>query len=112
MSALIHRLNSRPSKTISKIFTALASLTTKPTGPKNMPSKSLTVHTKKLTASNGFRSGQNRYPTENRPTFVCSPVGSVLEHGQAGSSRSYFSQVSEKSRSDTRVTQDRPGFYY
>src|SRR5436190_19627851 len=62
--------------------------------------------------SNGFRSGQNRYPTENRPTFVCSPVGWVLEHGQAESSRSYFSQVSEKSQSDTRVTQDRPGFYY
>src|SRR5947199_3991394 len=70
------------------------------------------IMTTVLSSSNGFRSGQNRYPTENRPTFVCSPVGSVLEHGQAGSSRSYFSQVSEKSRSDTRVTQDRPGFYY
>src|SRR5438552_12852607 len=32
--------------------------------------------------SNSFRSGQNRYPTGNRPIFVGSWVGSVLEHGQ------------------------------
>ena len=62
------------------------------------------IHLVFLLYSNGFRSGQNRYPTKNRLIFVCSPVGSVLEHGQAGSSRSYFSQVSEKSQSDTRVT--------
>ena len=38
--------------------------------------------------SNGFQLGQTRYPTVNRPTFVGSPVESVLEHGQTESGRS------------------------
>src|SRR5436189_2189554 len=37
---------------------------------------------------------------------------SVLDHGQIGSGRSSLSQISEKSRSGTRASQDRPGFYY
>ena len=37
---------------------------------------------------------------------------SVLDHGQIGSGRSSLSQISEKSRSDTRASQDRLGFYY
>jgi len=50
MFALIRRLTPKPSKTISKIFTVSASLTTKPTGPKNVLSESLTVRTKKFIA--------------------------------------------------------------
>ena len=37
---------------------------------------------------------------------------SVLDHGHTGSGRSSMSQISEKSRSGTRASQDRPGFYY
>src|SRR5216117_3449645 len=88
-------------------------------------------------SSNGFRSGQNRDPTGDRPTFVDSSVGSLwiwrypidspvtasvgpkkqsVDVGSRSWSdrlgRSSLSQISEKSRSGTRASQDRPGFYY
>src|SRR5579859_7439535 len=49
-SAQIRRLNPRRFKTISKMFTASSSPTTKPTELKDVPSKSSTVSTKRLTA--------------------------------------------------------------
>ena len=73
--------------------------------------RTLNEEIKSILGSNSFRSGQNRYPTGNRPIFVGSRVGSVLEHGQIGSGQSCFSQVSEKSRLGTRASEDRPGFY-
>src|SRR5436190_22163175 len=87
--------------------------------------------------SNGFRSSPNRDPTGDRPTFIGSSVGSVwiwrypidspvtasvgprkqsVDVGSRSwsdrSGRSSLSQISEKSRSGMRPSQDRPGFYY
>src|SRR5438552_17852254 len=87
--------------------------------------------------SNGFRSSPNRDLTGDQPTFVDSSVGSVwiwrypidspvtasvgpkkqsVDVGSRSwsdrSGRSSLSQISEKSRSGTRASQDRPGFYY
>src|SRR5436190_16331332 len=83
------------------------------------------------TRSNGFRSGQNRDPTGDRPTFVDSSVRSVwiwrypidspvtasvgpkkqsVDFGSRSwsdrSGRSNLSQISEKSQSGTRASQD------
>src|SRR5204863_3656905 len=94
-------------------------------------------HRRRPVASNGFRSGQNWDLTGDRPTFVDSSVRSVwiwrypidspvtasvgpkkqsVDVGSRSwsdrSGRFSLSQISEKSRSGTRASQDRLGFYY
>src|SRR5436305_11656034 len=87
--------------------------------------------------SSDFRSGQNSDPTGDCPTFVHSSVESVwiwrypidspvtasvgpkkqsVDVGSRSwsdrSGQSCLSQISEKSQSGTRASQDRLGFYY